>query len=403
MTNDRIPMTNDQIRNLENQHTSGFYRKQPIAIVRGNGARLWDADGKEYIDCMSGHGVAIIGHANPYVAKAVSEQARCLITCAEAFYNDRRAELLAKLAEITHPSLERAFLCNSGTEAIEGAIKMARLVTGRKKIVAAMRGFHGRTMGALSATWRKEYREPFEPLVPGFVHIPYNNLAAMEEALGGDVAAVILEVVQGEGGVVVGDGDYLRGVQRLCRERGVLFVVDEVQTGFGRTGRMFACEHHGLEPDLMCLAKGIAGGVPMGAIMIHQRLGEFPKRAHGSTFGGNPLACAAALAAIRYIEDYKLVERAAELGADFLQRLRELDSPLIREIRGLGLIIGVELRRKATPYLAALAERGILALSAGATVMRFLPPLVISKEEIDVVAEAVGEVLKEIPGNTRSG
>jgi len=403
MTNDRIPMTNDQIRNLEDQHTSGFYRKQPIAIVRGNGARLWDADGKEYIDCMSGHGVAIIGHANPYVAKAVSEQARCLITCAEAFYNDRRAELLAKLAEITHPSLERAFLCNSGTEAIEGAIKMARLVTGRKKIVAAMRGFHGRTMGALSATWRKEYREPFEPLVPGFVHIPYNNLAAMEEALGGDVAAVILEVVQGEGGVVVGDGDYLRGVQRLCRERGVLFVVDEVQTGFGRTGRMFACEHHGLEPDLMCLAKGIAGGVPMGAIMIHQRLGEFPKRAHGSTFGGNPLACAAALAAIRYIEDYKLVERAAELGADFLQRLRELDSPLIREIRGLGLIIGVELRRKAPPYLAALAERGILALSAGATVMRFLPPLVISKEEIDVVAEAVGEVLKEIPGNTRSG
>lgn len=398
-------MTNDQIRNLEDRHTSGFYRKQPIVLVRGEGAHLWDAEGKEYIDCMSGHGVAIVGHANPYVAEAIAKQARCLITSAEAFYNDRRAELLAKLAEITHPGLERAFLCNSGTEAMEGAIKIARLITGRKKIVAAMRGFHGRTMGALSATWRREYREPFEPLVPGFIHVPYNNLAAMERALDEDAAAVILEVVQGEGGVIVGDGDYLRGVQRLCRERGVLFIVDEVQTGFGRTGRMFACEHqhHGLEPDLMCLAKGIAGGVPMGAIMIHRRVGELSKRVHGSTFGGNPLACAAALAAIRYIEEHKLVERAAELGAHFLAQLQEIDSPLIREVRGLGLMVGVELKHKATPYLAALAERGILALSAGATVMRFLPPLVISREEIDAVVKAVREVLKETPRNTRNG
>jgi acetylornithine/LysW-gamma-L-lysine aminotransferase len=378
---------------MEDRHTSGFYRKQPIAIVRGEGARLWDAEGKEYIDCMSGHGVTIVGHANPYVAEAIAKQARRLITCAEVFYNDKRAQLLAKLAKITPPGLERAFLCNSGTEAMEGAIKIARLVTGKEKIVAAMRSFHGRTMGALSATWRKEYREPFEPLVPGFVHVPYNDPAAMEETLGEDVAAVILEVVQGEGGVIVGDGDYLRGVQALCRERGALFIADEVQTGFGRTGRMFACQHHGLEPDLMCLAKGIAGGVPMGAIMIHQRLGEMPKRAHGSTFGGNPLACAAALAAIHYTEEHKLVEQAAELGAYFLQRLREIDSPLIREVRGLGLMVGMELKRKATPYLAALAERGVLALSAGATVMRFLPPLVINWEELEAVAQGVEEVL----------
>jgi len=386
--------TSDELIALEDRYTSGFYRKQPIVLVRGEGARLWDAEGKEYLDCMSGHGVAILGHANPYVAEAVAEQARCLITCAEAFYNDKRAELLARLAEIAPPGLERAFLCNSGTEAVEGAIKITRLATGRQKIVAAMRGFHGRTMGALSATWRREYREPFEPLVSGFVHVPYNNLTAMEDALDEEAAAVILEVVQGEGGVVVGDGDYLRGVQRLCRERGALFIVDEVQTGFGRTGRMFACEHHGLEPDLMCLAKGIAGGVPMGAVVIHQRLGKLPKRAHGSTFGGNPLACAAALAAINYIEEHRLPERAAELGAYFLQRLRGIDSPLVREVRGLGLMIGVELKRKATPYLAALAERGILALSAGPTVTRFLPPLVISKEEIDAVMGAVREVLK---------
>ena len=384
----------NELTAMEDRHTSGFYRKQPIAIVRGEGARLWDADGKEYLDCNSGHGVAIVGHANPYVAEAVAEQARRLITCAEAFHNDKRAELLAKLAEITPPGLERAFLCNSGTEAVEGAIKIARLVTGRKKIVAAMRGFHGRTMGALSATWRREYRQPFEPLVPGFVHVPYNNLAAVEEALDEDVAAVILEIVQGEGGVNIGRGDYLRGVQALCRERGALFIADEVQTGFGRTGRMFACQHHGLEPDLMCLAKGIAGGVPMGAVMIHRRLGEMPKRVHGSTFGGNPLACAAALATIRYIEEHHLPERAAKLGAYFLQRLRGIHSPLIREVRGLGLMVGVELKRKATPYLAALAERGVLALSAGTTVMRFLPPLVISKEEIDIVAEAVEAVLE---------
>jgi acetylornithine/LysW-gamma-L-lysine aminotransferase len=378
---------------LEDRHTSGFYRKQPIVLVRGEGAHLWDADGKEYIDCMSGHGVAIVGHANPYVAEAVAEQASRLISCTEAFYNDKRADLLAKLAEITPPGLERAFLCNSGTEAVEGAIKIARLVTGRLKIVATKRGFHGRTMGALSATWRREYRQPFEPLVPGFFHVPYNNLAAMEDALDEGVAAIILEVVQGEGGVVIGDGDYLRGVQELCRERGALFIVDEVQTGFGRTGRMFACQHHGLEPDLMCLAKGIAGGVPMGAVMIHQRLGEMPKRVHGSTFGGNSLACAAALAAIRYIEEHKLVERAAELGAYFLQRLRGINSPLIREVRGLGLMVGVELRRKASPYLAAMAERGVLALSAGMTVMRFLPPLVISKEEIDAVVEVLAQVV----------
>jgi acetylornithine/LysW-gamma-L-lysine aminotransferase len=378
---------------LEDRHTSGFYRKQPIVLVRGEGAHLWDADGKGYIDCMSGHGVAIVGHANPYVAEAVAEQASRLISCTEAFYNDKRADLLAKLAEITPPGLERAFLCNSGTEAVEGAIKIARLVTGRLKIVATKRGFHGRTMGALSATWRREYRQPFEPLVPGFFHVPYNNLAAMEDALDEGVAAIILEVVQGEGGVVIGDGDYLRGVQELCRERGALFIVDEVQTGFGRTGRMFACQHHGLEPDLMCLAKGIAGGVPMGAVMIHQRLGEMPKRVHGSTFGGNSLACAAALAAIRYIEEHKLVERAAELGAYFLQRLRGINSPLIREVRGLGLMVGVELRRKASPYLAAMAERGVLALSAGMTVMRFLPPLVISKEEIDAVVEVLAQVV----------
>jgi acetylornithine/LysW-gamma-L-lysine aminotransferase len=387
-------MTNDQtLMELEDNHTSGVYVKRPLVIVRGEGARVWDAQGRTYIDCVGGHGVANVGHCHPKVVAALKEQAEKLITCPESFHNDRRAELQAELVRIAPPGLERVFLCNSGTEAIEAAIKFARLVTGRSVIVAARNGFHGRTFGALSATWRAEYRQPFEPLLPGFTHVPYNDLAAMEEILDEDVAAVILEVVQGEGGVIVGDGDYLRVVQALCRERGVLFILDEVQTGFGRTGRMFACEHHNLEPDILCLAKAIAGGIPMGAVLLGRRVGELPNRAHGATFGGNPLACAAALATIRTIEKEALPQRAAELGTYFLSCLRDLDSPLFREVRGLGLMVAIELKRRARPYLAALMERGVLALSAGPIVMRFLPPLVISREELETVARTVEEVL----------
>ncbi len=293
-------MTRDEIIALEDRYGSGLYSKQALVLVRGQGARLWDADGRQYIDCIGGHGVMNVGHANASVIQAINDQAQRLLSCPPGFYNDQRAELLAELVRIAPPGLERAFLCNSGTEAVEAALKFARVSTGRTKIVAAMRGFHGRTFGALSATWRKDYRQPFEPLVPGFDFVPYNRLERMDQAVDGDTAAVILEVVQGEGGIVPGDGDYLRGVQALCRERGALFLVDEVQTGFGRTGRMFASEHHGLVPDLMCVAKAIAGGLPMGAVLLGARASNLPKRAHGSTFGGNPLVCAAALAAIHY-------------------------------------------------------------------------------------------------------
>ncbi|MDH7486431.1 MAG: acetylornithine/succinylornithine family transaminase [Anaerolineae bacterium] len=378
---------------LEARYTSGVYVKRPLVVVRGEGARVWDAQGRAYIDCVGGHGVANVGHCHPQVVAAIQEQAERLITCPESFYNDRRAELQAELVRMAPPGLERVFLCNSGAEAVEAAIKFARLATGRPGIVAAKNGFHGRTLGALSATWRSEYRQPFEPLLPGFVHVPYNDAGALDEAIGEDTAAVILEVVQGEGGVIVGDGDTLRRAQTLCHERGALFIVDEVQTGFGRTGRLFACQHHGLEPDLLCLAKAIAGGIPMGAVLIGPRVGRLPGKGHGSTFGGNPLACAAALAAMRVIEEEALPQRAAELGAFFLSRLRQVASPLIREVRGLGLMVGIELKRKVQPYLEALMERGVLALAAGPIVMRFLPPLVISREELETVVRAVQEVL----------
>jgi acetylornithine/LysW-gamma-L-lysine aminotransferase len=386
-------MDTESIVGLEDRYGSGVFPQEPIVLVRGRGARVWDSEGKEYIDCSAGHGVANVGHAHPLITRALQQQSERLVVNFNSFYSDTRSRLLAELARIAPEPLDRAFLCNSGTEAVEAALKFSRLVTGRAKIVSTMRGFHGRTLGALSTTWRKEYRQPFEPLVPGVAFVPYNKVERAEAEIDDSTAAVIMEVVQGEGGVNPGDGDYLRSVQAICRERGALFIVDEVQTGFGRTGRMFALEHHGLEPDLMCLAKAMAGGLPAGAVMLGPRLGDLPKKVHGSTFGGNPLVCACALATIEAIETERLVERARVLGARLISGLNAIRSPIIREVRGLGLMVGLQLKENGAKYLAALAERGVLALAAGSTVMRFLPPLVIAEADVDAVIDAVAAVL----------
>jgi len=383
------------IMELEQRYTSGCYSKRDVTIVRGQGAHIWDDAGKEYIDCVGGHGVAVVGHCNPAVVQAICDQAQTLITCPEIFYNDVRARLLERLVSIAPQGLERVMLVNSGTEAVEGALKLARLSTGRAGIVAAQRGFHGRTLGALSTTWEPHYRQPFEPLLPGVSHVPYGRLEAMEGAISDETSAVILEVVQGEGGVNPGDGDYLRGVQALCRERGALFIVDEVQTGFGRTGRMFACEHHGLQPDLMAVAKGIAGGVPMGALLLGDRVTNISPGVHGTTFGGNPLACAASLAAIQYMLDHDLAGEAARKGEWVLSRLRSIDARAIREVRGIGLMIGIELRSRATQVLKALADEGVMALPAGRTVVRLLPPLVISDQDLATVCDTIERVLAQ--------
>jgi len=379
---------------LESHYTSGVYPKREIAIVRGEGARVWDEQGRSYIDCVGGHGVAIVGHCHPAVVQALREQASVLITCPEIFYNDVRARLLERLVSIAPAGLERVYLCNSGTEAVEAAIKLARLSTGRPGIVAAMRGFHGRTLGALSATWEAEYREPFAPLVPGFSHAPYNKLDALRQAVDENTAAVILEVVQGEGGVNLGTAEYLLGARQWCDEKGALLIVDEVQTGLGRTGKLFACQHHDLRPDLLCLAKGIAGGLPMGAVLLGPKVINIKPGVHGSTFGGNPLACAAALAAIGVIQGEDLPAQAARKGAWALERLGRIAAREIRQVRGLGLLIGIELRQRVTPYLRALMEKGVLALPAGKTVLRLLPPLVISDDDLAAACDAVEEVLK---------
>ncbi|RMG10133.1 MAG: aspartate aminotransferase family protein [Planctomycetota bacterium] len=383
------------LKALEDRRDSGVYAKRPLMLVEGRGARVRDAEGRWYVDCMGAHGAANLGHCHPRVVEAVREQVARLTLCPSGCYNDRRALLLEALLSRAPGSLERAFLCNSGAEAVEGALKFARLATGRSEIVAAMRAFHGRTLGALSATWKKKYREPFEPLVPGFRHVPYDDLERLDEAVNERTAAVVLEVVQGEGGVRPGSAEFLQGAQRLCRERGALLVIDEIQTGFGRTGRLWASEHHGLEPDVLCLAKSLGGGLPMGAVLLGERVGAPPKGVHGSTFGGNPLACAAALASLEAIEAEGLPARAARLGTAFQERLRAISSPRVREVRGLGLMVGVELKEKVAPLLAALTERGVLAISAGPTVVRFLPPLVIEEEDLERVAAAFDEVLSK--------
>jgi acetylornithine/LysW-gamma-L-lysine aminotransferase len=384
-------------RQREDQFSVGVYQKRDLVIVRGEGARVWDETGREYVDCVAGIGVANVGHCHPAVVAAIQAQAARLITCNELFYNDARAQCLERLDGITPEGINRFFLCNSGTEAVEGAIKFARMATGRKHVVAAMRGYHGKTLGSLSATWERKYKEPFAPLVPDFSHVAYNNIAEFEKAIDDQTAAVILEPVQGEGGVRPATSEFLQAIRRICDQKGALLIIDEIQTGFGRTGRLFACEHFGVLPDIITMAKGIAGGVPMGAIGIDRRVGEIEKQSHTSTFGGNPLACAAAVAAIDVLTGEDLPRRAAETGAYFVRRLREIESPRIREIRGLGLMIGIEMKDKAGPVAQALMQEGVLALLAGTTVLRFLPPLVITREQVDRAVESLTRVLTAKP------
>jgi len=385
-------MNTQEILKIETRHSSGTYSKQPLVIVRGLGASLFDAEGVEYLDCSSGHGVANLGHAHPKIAEAIYKQASTLVTLFETFPNDKRAELMQKITSFVD-GLDRTFLCNSGTEAVEAAFKFARISTGRKNIVAAMRAFHGRTYGSLSATFNKKYREGFEPFVPGFSHVPYNNVEALHKAANEETAAVILEVVQGEGGIYPASLEYIQTARRICDEHHALLIVDEIQSGFGRTGRMFAIQHFRVTPDLLTCAKSLAGGVPMGAVLLGHNVKNLTPGVHGSTFGGNPLACAAAVAALKVIEDENLPRQAEVKGAYLMDKLRRIGSANIREVRGMGLMIGIEMKQKVAPYLKALQERKIIALNAGMTVIRLLPPLVISYQQIDHLVDVLTEVL----------
>ncbi|MFQ5884132.1 MAG: aspartate aminotransferase family protein [Thermoplasmata archaeon] len=378
---------------IEDEHGSKMYPKRGIEIVKGQGATLWDSDGKEYVDMGASIGVVNVGHGNEYVSEAIREQSLRLVYIYSVFYNDQREKLLQKLAEISPGQLQRSFLCNSGTEAVEAAIKFARAYTKRKEIIAAKRGFHGKTFASLSATWGKKYREPFEPLVPGFKHVTFGDIDSLVRTIDKNTAAVLLEPIQGEAGVRIPPDDYLGQVRDVCDEHGALLILDEVQTGFGRTGKMWACQHHSVEPDIMCVAKSLAGGIPMGAMIARDEICALPPASHTSTFGGNPFACAAALASIRFIEENGLCERTATMGDHILNELCRIESKRIREVRGKGLMIGVELKEKVKPIITGLAEKGVLAISSGRTVLRFLPPLVIEKEQIDFAVSRFRELI----------
>ncbi|MFM2032776.1 MAG: hypothetical protein RLZZ297_1541 [Chloroflexota bacterium] len=385
--------SNADIIAREDLRTSGTYSKRGIAIVRGVGATVWDADGKRYIDCVGGQGAANLGHAHPAIIAAVQHQVTQLVSCPEIFHNDQRAAYLDELGAALPAGMGRIFLCNSGTEAVESALKFARLSTGRPGVIAMMRGFHGRTMGALSATYEPKYREPFEPLIAGVSHVPYDRIDALRAAINDQTAAVIVEPVQGEGGVRPASPGFLAAVAALCAEHGALLILDEVQTGFGRTGSLFACSQAGVTPDLLVMAKSMAGGLPMGALAIHERLGGFAPASHGSTFGGNPLACAAARAALRVLCSGDLLASTARKGEHVVERLRSTPLSKVREVRGAGLLIGIELKERVQPTLVALMERGVLALPAGPNVLRLLPPLVISDAELDEALEHICAVL----------
>lgn len=390
-------MTHSQVEELILGGTTA--RRGDVVITRGEGSWVFDEDGNKYLDLGSAQGVAMLGHCHPGVTAAIQEQAATLTLCPSYLYNDKRAEFAKALVDVLPKHLNNVFLANSGAEAMDGALKFARLATQRSAFVATTKGFHGRTMGALSVTWEPKYREGFGPLFET-THVQFNDAAALDKAVTDQTAAVVLEVVQGESGVNIGTPDFLKTAQRVCRERGAMLIVDEIQTGFGRTGKWFAIEHAGIEPDIMCLAKGLGGGFPMGAFAYTKAIRDvLTPGAHGSTFGGSPLACAAGLAAIAAYRDEDLIKRSGILGANMRNQLRgALEGvPIVRDIRGLGLMIAVELRTKVAPVLKSLMlNHGVIALPAGPTVLRLLPPLVITEKEIDTGVQAIAKAIKEL-------
>ncbi len=376
---------------------AGTYMKRDITLVRGEGVYAFDDSGKKYIDCISGIAVAGLGHAHPELVQAISEQAGAIMSAPELLCNPVRAEYQRRLLEYFPESYKRVFLCNSGAESIEGALKFARFTTGKFGIAALKKGFHGKTMGALSPTSEQKYREPFQPLLPEVHHISA-DMSSVDELLeqhGDKLGCFIFEPLQGEGGINVHDESFVQEAVARFQEKSVLVICDEVQSGFGRTGRMWAHQHYGITPDIVCLAKAIAGGVPMGAIAIGEKVAELPPQSHTSTFGGNPLACRAGLCVLDVIERDNLVENAREVGEFIAEKIRAADVKLVREVRGKGLMIGIELKQRAGKYIQACADRGLLILLAGSRVVRLLPPLIITKEQAEQAADILIEALSE--------
>jgi len=369
----------------EDQYLGNLYQRFPVTIEKGLGSHVWDTDNNDYIDCMGGYGVALVGHRNERVVNAIKSQIEKVITVHSSFYNKTREEFLQTLIGVAPAGLSQVHLNNSGAESVEAGIKFARKFTGRKGMVAMKGSYHGKSMGALSLTFNPKYRESFQPLLEKVTFSPYGDIDALQTAVDKDTAFVILEPIQGESGIHVPSDGFLQDVRKICDENGSLLVFDEIQSGLGRTGRMWASEHWETTPDIMCLAKGIAGGVPMGVTLVRPDiLSVMKKGEHSSTFGGNPLACAAGTATLQALTQDGLIENAKNMGEKFLRGLNDLKSKhkIIREVRGKGLMIGVELKFEVKDILMEGIKKGLLLLYSGRNILRLLPPLVMSDEDV---------------------
>ncbi len=379
----------DELIKRESEAVIQTYTRQDVVLVRGSGALVWDSNGKEYLDFVAGIAVNNVGHCHPMVVDAIKRQSEVLIHTSNLYYTENQVLLAEELKRLT--GMNRAFFCNSGAESVEAALKLSRRATGKSKIIAAERCFHGRTLGALGATYKAIYREPFRPLTEA-TFVPYNDTEALKAAIDRETGAVMLEPVQGEAGVYVPDPDYLRAARQICDDCGALLVFDEVQTGFGRTGKWFGKEHSRIQPDVMTLAKAMAGGLPMGAMMAAESVSEsFQRGDHASTFGGGALVSAAALASIEAMKRENLVQRSAELGAYMRSELMKNLGP--RQVRGLGLMVGLDLDANCKQVVQNATRKGVLLNNTSDHTIRLVPPLVVTKEQIDRVVKVIGESL----------
>ena len=406
---DRLGNLNQEVQQLSQNDWQELEKKLflrtgervPVTLVRGQGTWTWDDQGREYLDFTCGWAANCLGHCPPVVVKALEKQARTLIHISDQFYTVPQIELAGLLIE--HSCLDKVFFCNSGAEANEGAVKLARRygklrLNGAYEVITALNSFHGRTLAMTAATGQSKFQEPYTPLPVGFINVEYNNIEAIKRATSEKTCAVLLEPIQGEGGVNIPDDDYLQKVQSWCREKGILLILDEVQTGIGRTGTLFAYEQYGVEPDIMALAKGLGSGVPIGAFLAKESVSVFSPGEHGSTFGGNPLVCAAAYAALKYVIDHNIPAQAKRIGNYFMTQLEGLRQQFdfITEVRGRGLLIALEFNQEIGDKLQlACLDRGLLVNRLKPNAVRFMPPLIITEKEVDRAVAILRDALKE--------
>ena len=386
-------MNTQELIKIEDDYFINTFTRQPVVLDHGEGVRVTDIDGNEYLDMFAGIAVNALGHNHPKLVKAIQDQAEKLIHISSIYYNEPALVYAKKLIDLTN--FDRIFYANSGAEANEGAIKLAVKYTGKSEIISTIDSFHGRTIMTLAATGHEEYHEPFKAVMPeGFINVAYNDLEAIKEAVNENTAAIIVEPIQGEGGVNVPDAEYLKGIEAICKENGIVFIVDEVQTGFGRCGTLFAHELFDVKPDIMTMAKGIGGGVPMGGILATEEIASaFVPGDHGTTFGGGPLVCAAANEVLGEIEEKDILANVNEVGEYFIEELKKLDKEVISDVRGKGLMVGLELTKPGAEYVDKLREAGFLINCTAGNVLRFVPPLIITKEDIDEFVKALDEIL----------